>query len=66
MGTVWRLTRRLLGKRKRVVVAVFLITVAASSAPYAFSMLGKWLVDETAKSKLLKGFEFDVGSVMAE
>jgi ATP-binding cassette, subfamily B, putative efflux pump len=46
MSTAWRLIRRLLGKRKTAVAVIFLIAVAVSATPYAFSMLGKWLVDE--------------------
>ena len=46
MSTAWRLIRELLGKRKQAVTVIFLIAVAVSATPYAFSMLGKWLVDE--------------------
>jgi ATP-binding cassette, subfamily B, putative efflux pump len=46
MKIALRLIRRLLGKRKTAVTIIFLIAVAVSASPYAFSMLGKWLVDE--------------------
>ena len=46
MSIAWRLIRDLLGRRKTAVAIIFLIAVAVSATPYAFSMLGKWLVDE--------------------
>lgn len=46
MGLVWRLIREMLAKHKRAVFARVLIAAAVAATPYAFSFLGKWLVDE--------------------
>ena len=46
MSIIWRLIRAQLKKRTGSLVIVFVIVSVISSAPYAFSFLGKWLVDE--------------------
>jgi ABC-type multidrug transport system fused ATPase/permease subunit len=46
MSIIWRLIRAQLKKRIASLVIVFLIVAAISSTPYAFSFLGKWLIDE--------------------
>ncbi len=46
MNVVWRLIRTQLGRRKRAMTTVFLLTALVAATPYAFSFLGKWLVDE--------------------
>ena len=46
MNVVWRLIRAQLGQRKGAMTTVFLLTALVAATPYAFSFLGKWLVDE--------------------
>jgi ABC-type multidrug transport system fused ATPase/permease subunit len=46
MKMLLRMTRELLRPHVGRLVALFLITAAVSATPYAFSFLGKWLVDE--------------------
>jgi len=46
MTLVWRLIRTLLADKKRALLVRFLIAAAVAATPYAFSFLGKWLVDE--------------------
>ena len=46
MHLVWRMIRELLRDKKKAVVTRFLIAAAIAATPYAFSFLGKWLVDE--------------------
>ncbi len=46
MNIVWRLIRTQLKQRIGYLIIVFLIVAAISASPYAFSFLGKWLVDE--------------------
>jgi len=45
MNLIWRLMQTQLKKRIGYLVVVFLIVTIISAAPYAFSFLGKWLVD---------------------
>ena len=46
MSIIWRLIRAQLRTRIISLVIVFLVVAIISSAPYAFSFLGKWLIDE--------------------
>lgn len=46
MGLVWRLIREHIQPHASAMVVRFLIAAAVAAAPYAFSFLGKWLVDE--------------------
>lgn len=46
MDLVWRLIRTQLREHAVALVVVFLVVVVISAAPYVFSFLGKWLVDE--------------------
>ena len=46
MNLVWRLIREHIKPHARAMVVRFLIAAAVAATPYAFSFLGKWLVDE--------------------
>ena len=46
MNIIWRLIRTQFKQRIGYLVIVFLVVAAISASPYAFSFLGKWLIDE--------------------
>lgn len=46
MSLVWRLIRERIRPHARAMVVRFLIAATVASGPYAFSFLGKWLVDD--------------------
>ena len=46
MSIVWRLIRTELAAFKTALLVRFLIVAVVSATPYAFSFLGKWLLDE--------------------
>jgi ATP-binding cassette subfamily B protein len=46
MNLVWRLIREHIQPHAKAMLVRFLITAAVAATPYAFSFLGKWLVDE--------------------
>ncbi|MBD3181757.1 ATP-binding cassette domain-containing protein [Candidatus Poribacteria bacterium] len=46
MNIIWRLIQSQLKQRIGYLIIVFFIVAVISASPYAFSFLGKWLVDE--------------------
>lgn len=46
MKLLRRLIRTFLAGQKKTMAVLFLFTAVAAATPYAFSMLGRWLVDE--------------------
>ena len=46
MQLVWRLVKTALGDHKTALFTRFLIAAAVAASPYAFSFLGKWLIDD--------------------
>ena len=46
MNLVWRVVREHLPRHWKGLLARFVIASAVASTPYAFSMLGRWLVDD--------------------
>ncbi len=46
MALIWRLTGTELKQHWKALLFVILVAASASATPYAFAMLGRWLVDE--------------------
>ena len=46
MNLIWRLIKTQLKRHLIILVILFIIVAAVSATPYAFSFLGKWLIDE--------------------
>jgi ABC-type multidrug transport system fused ATPase/permease subunit len=43
---LWRMLRQVLRPHRKALLVRFLVTAAVAATPYAFSFMGKWLVDD--------------------
>ena len=60
MNLVGRLIREHIRPHLKALAVRFLIAAAVAATPYAFSFLGKWLVDEALQVTGRKGFNHNI------